>query len=368
LFQQIRAFGEYGFPESHAASFALLVYISAWLKHHYPAAFAAALINSQPMGFYAPAQLIRDARNHGVEAWPADVNHSQWDCTLEKAQGEDAQGKEGVRAGVASGLRLGLRMIDGLSEAAARIIECAREEGPFISIDSFARRTGFGQPVIKRLAQADAFRSFEVNRSQALWQSLAQEKQPRRMPLFSDGEEIESLPTALPAMQLDEEVLADYRSASLSLRAHPISFHRRELEAREIIPAKKLTELENGVPVCVAGLVIGRQRPGTAKGITFVTLEDETGTINLVVHQRTWNRCHRIARRAASLIAHGQLQTTKPKPVPPGSLEEGEPQLEDRHNPNSQEHVTSVIHVVVRHLEVLAEKFNELGIKSRDFR
>jgi DNA polymerase III alpha subunit len=262
--------------------------------------------------------------------------------------------------------RLAQRM--GISEAAAKIIECVRGEGPFISIDSFARRTGIGQSVIKRLAQADAFRSLEVNRRQALWQSLAKEKQPRRMPLFSDDEEIESLPAALPAMQLNEEVVADYRSARLSLRAHPISFYRRELDAKGITPAKKLAELENGVPVRVAGLVIGRQRPGTAKGITFVTLEDESGTINLVVHQRTWNRYHRVARRASFLIAHGQLQTTKPKPVPPGSLGVGEPQLEGGHGPHSHEHVTPVIHVVVRHLEVLAEKFGELGIKSRDFR
>jgi error-prone DNA polymerase len=339
VYQQIEGFGEYGFPESHAASFALLVYVSAWLKHHYPAAFAAALINSQPMGFYAPAQLVRDARNHGVEVWPVDINHSQWDCTLEKAEGRGVEDEGGAQAEAPPGLRLGFRMINGLSEAAAKIIECAREEGPFVSIDSFARRTGFGQPVIKRLAEADVFRSLSAGRRQALWQSLAQEKKPRRLPLFGEREETEPLPAALPAMQLSEEVVADYRSAGLSLRAHPISFYRRELDRLDITPAQKLAELADGVLVHVAGLVLLRQRPGTAKGITFVTLEDETGTINLVIHQRTWDRYYRIARRAPAWIAHGHLQMAK-----------------------------TVIHVVVRRLEALTEQLSKLEVKSRDFR
>jgi error-prone DNA polymerase len=337
VYQQIRGFGEYGFPESHAASFALLVYASAWLKRYYPAAFAAAMINSQPMGFYAPAQLVRDARDHGVEVQPVDVNESRWDCTLEDGARSEKRGAGPTNT--RPSLRLGLRMINGLSESTAKTIEQCREEKPYISIDDFVCRTGFGQSVIKRLAEADAFRSIGAGRRQALWQSLAQEKKPRRLSLFNNRDEAESLPAALPMMQLNEEVVADYRSAGLSLRAHPISFYRRELDRLDITPAKKLAELADGVTVRVAGLVLLRQRPGTAKGITFVTLEDETGTINLVIHQRTWDGYYRIARRAPAWIAHGHLQMAE-----------------------------TVIHVVVRRLEALAEQLSKLEVKSRDFR
>jgi error-prone DNA polymerase len=335
LYQQIQGFGEYGFPESHAASFALLVYASAWLKHHYPAAFAAALVNSQPLGFYAPAQLIRDARDHGIEVRPVDVNCSRWDCSLE--------GGERAGSSPTPVLRLGLRMINGLRETAGQTIENARDAGPFTSIDDFARRTGLGQAVIKRLADADAFGSLGTNRRQAVWQSLAQEKQPKPLPLFEDAFAVEPAPPALPALRLEEEVVADYRSAGLSLRAHPISFHRRELDRLGITPAGRLVELKDGAPVRVAGLVLLRQRPGTAKGITFVTLEDETGTVNLVVHQHTWDRYYRVARRAPAWIAHGHVQTTPQNAAP-------------------------VIHVVVRRLEALAEGLGALGVKSRDFR
>jgi error-prone DNA polymerase len=236
-------------------------------------------------------------------------------------------------------LRLGLRMVNGLAETAGKVIERARCNGPFISIDDFARRTRFGQPMVKRLAAADPFRSVGASRRQALWQSLAQEHKPRCLPLFIGNHENEPLPTALPAMQLNEEVVADYRSAGLSLRAHPISFYRDQLDRLSITPAKKLAKLADGVPVRVAGLVLLRQRPGTAKGITFVTLEDETGTINLVIHQRTWDRYYRIARGAPAWIAHGHLQSAD-----------------------------SVIHVVVRRLEPLAEQLRELDVKARDFR
>jgi len=341
VYQQIQGFGEYGFPESHAASFALLVYASAWLKHHYPAAFAAALVNSQPLGFYAPAQLVRDARDHGVEVRPVDVNWSRWDCSLEG----------GERAGASSPptLRLGLRMIDGLRETAGQTIERARNAGPFTSIDDFAHCTGLGQAVIKRLADADAFGSLGTNRRQAVWQSLAQEKKPKPLPLFEGALDMEPAPPALPAMRLEEEVVADYRSAGLSLRAHPISFHRRELDRLGITPAARLPELANEAPVRVAGLVLLRQRPGTAKGITFVTLEDETGTVNLVVHQRTWDRYYRVARRAPAWIAHGHVQTTRDDLAARG-------------------HAVAVIHVVVRRLEALAEGLGALEVKSRDFR
>jgi error-prone DNA polymerase len=353
VYQQIQGFGEYGFPESHAASFALLVYVSAWLKHYYPAAFCAAMINSQPLGFYAPAQLIRDARDHGVEVRGVDVNASGWDCTLEQ------EVNRGARAGPSPApvLRLGLCMINGLRETFGELIEQARAAGPFTSIDDFARRTGFGQAVIKRLAEADAFGSLGANRRQAVWQSLAHEKKPKPLPLFDSkkgvrplfSEEKTVLTPFLPAMRVEDEVVADYRSHGLSLRAHPISFYRPELDALGITTAAGLAELANETPVRVAGLVLLRQRPGTAKGITFVTLEDETGTVNLVVHQQTWDRYYRVARRAPAWIAHGHVQTT-------------------RGDPAARKHAATVIHVVVRRLEALAEGLGALEVKSRDFR
>ena len=365
VYQQIQGFGEYGFPESHAASFALLVYASAWLKHYYPAAFCAAMINSQPLGFYAPAQLVRDAREHGVEVRPMDVNWSGWDCRLEKAEGGvgKGEGNSTLPPPPSPLLRLGLRMINGLRADAGAAIERARGEGPFSSIENFARRTGLSQAVIKRLAEADAFGSVGSGRREALWQALGQERRPRKMPLFGEKgvrplcsgleglvphDEKRGLTPFLPPMPAYEEVVADYRSAGLSLRAHPISFYREQLDRLAITPAKGLLALANGEPVRVAGLVLLRQRPGTAKGITFVTLEDETGTINLVVHQQTWDRFYRIARRAPAWIAHGHVQTTKTSPT------DSVP--------------APVIHVVVSKLEALAEHLRRLDVKSRDFR
>jgi error-prone DNA polymerase len=378
VYRQIEGFGEYGFPESHAASFALLVYVSAWLKHHYPAAFAAAMINSQPMGFYAPAQLVRDARDHGVAVRPVDVNFSRWDCTLEQGEpasmiNQDDFGFRIVDCGLKKTnpqspfLRLGLRMIGGLRETHGKLIEQVRTDGLFTSIDNFARRTGLGRAVIKRLAEADAFGSVGAGRRLALWHALGQEKKQRSMPLFAPEENEDckmqnakqasainnlnfaicnlqsSIVPALPPMQLYEEVVADYRTAGLSLRAHPISFYRDQLERLGITPARQLVDLKNDALVRVAGLVLLRQRPGTAKGITFVTLEDETGTVNLVVHQHTWDRYYRIARRAPAWIAHGHIQTTTESFAP-------------------------VIHVVVARLEALGEQLRRLDVKSRDFR
>jgi error-prone DNA polymerase len=245
-------------------------------------------------------------------------------------------------------LRLGLRMIDGLREIFGQAIERAREDGSFTSIDDFARRTGLGQAAIKRLAEADAFGSLGTNRRQAVWQSLGQERKPRAMPLFEGSDQ--ELSAELPPMSLREEVVADYRSAGLSLRAHPISFHRRELARLGITPAAGLAELPNEARVRVAGLVLLRQRPGTAKGITFVTLEDETGTVNLVVHQHTWDRFYRVARRAPAWIAHGHVQTSRDEAKAAGR------------------HAAAVIHVVVRRLEALDEGLAALEVKSRDFR
>ena len=361
VYQQIEGFGEYGFPESHAASFALLVYASAWLKHYYPAAFAAALINSQPMGFYQPAQLVRDARDHGVPVRGVDVNWSNWDCTLEQGEDlgfgisgcglKDPNPQSAIR-NPQSFLRLGLCMLNGIGESVGKTIERARESGPFLSVDDFTRRTGLGRAIVGRLAEADAFVSVGAGRRQALWQALGQEKKQLAMPLFdhkviaekSTAEQASSgTHTPLPIMQPYEEVVADYRTAGLSLRAHPISFYRKQLEQLGVTPARRLVELENDAPVIVAGLVLLRQRPGTAKGITFVTLEDETGTVNLVVHQHMWDRYYRIARRAPAWIVHGHVQTVREK-------------------------YSSVIHVVVNRLQALADELRQLDVKTRDFR
>jgi error-prone DNA polymerase len=294
LFNQIRGFGEYGFPESHAASFAKLVYVSSWLKHYYPAAFAAALINSQPMGFYAPAQLIRDAREHGVDVLPIDVNASDWDCTLANRDGRIA-------------VRLGLRLVRGLPEAVARTIEACRTR-PFRSIADLTAQTGLCRAIVQRLADADAFQSLALNRRTSLWQALDQPTSQEEMPLFSHiaSEEIPS-PT-LSELSPQEEVYADYRTVGVTLRQHPMSFLRDVLKQRSVKTAAELLRCNHGGRVSVAGLVLMRQRPGTAKGITFVTLEDETGTSNLIIHRRTWEKHEQAARRATILVATGKLE------------------------------------------------------------
>ena len=327
VFKQIQGFGEYGFPESHAASFALLVYVSAWLKCHHPAIFAAGLLNSQPMGFYAPAQLVRNAREHGAEVRPVDVNHSHWDCTIET----DAAGSEPR----SFSLRLGLRMVSGFSERHAASIERARQRGPFRSLDDFSCRTRLPRAAIVKLARADVFESLRLDRRAALWRSLDQEPE---LPLFA-GREEEEAPIELPSMAPGEEVIADYRTIGLSLRAHPMSFVRADLERRNVTPAERLERLPDGLSVCVAGLVLLRQQPSTAKGIRFVTLEDETGVANLVIRPHTWERYHHLARSAVAYLAHGKL--------------------ESRHG---------VIHLLTHRIEDLSALLHNLRQPSRDFR
>lgn len=313
VFTQIRGFGEYGFPESHAASFALLAYVSAWLKCHYPAAFCAALLNSQPMGFYAPAQLVRDAKEHGVPVLPVDVNYSHWDCTLE-----------------GGAIRLGFRMIVGMRQTEAVILE---RKQPFQSMGE-VRRCGVSAPTIERLARADAFASLALNRRESLWESL---RRPSTSPLFGDCDDAEP-PIALPEMGAQAEVFADYESAGLSLKAHPIAFFREQLDRLSVVPSRRLASLLDGCFVRVGGLVLVRQRPGTAKGITFVTIEDETGVANLIVRMDVWENFHRVARTAPAYIASGRLQ-------------------------NQQ----GVIHVLVSRLENLNDAIGGLRSASRNF-
>ncbi|MDY0169877.1 MAG: error-prone DNA polymerase [Thermoguttaceae bacterium] len=427
VFRQIRGFGEYGFPESHAASFALLVYASAWLKRHYPAAFTAALLSSQPMGFYAPAQLVRDARQHGVEVRPVDVNFSRWECTLEPAgdcpdfrgrevnmpdarhpkaakmglspsgvpvgwvvpavsaagfthaaETSDSTGsdeaaaaartvfsnarkgdspifaaeescdeaalpcvpqKSGQSPATGPALRLGFLMLRGMHQAHAEQITEARGDRPFGSIDEFTRRTGLGRAVVARLAKAGAFDSLTFSRRESLWHALDQGG--GELPLFGHTEqqqEPDAGPPPLPALSPMEEVLADYRTQGLSLRGHPIGFLRQRLDAAGVVPAERLATWPNGTKVSVAGIVLVRQRPSTAKGITFVTLEDETGQANLIVRPGVWKRFRQAALGAAVLLATGTLQR------------EG-----------------AVIHVVAQRLENLSERLGDLGPQSRDF-
>ncbi len=299
-FRQIEGFGEYGFPESHAASFALLVYVSAWVKRHYPAVFAAALVNSQPMGFYAPAQIVRDAREHGVEVRPPDVNFSDWDCTLEPGGAPD-----GPAASFA--LRLGLRQIRGLAETDAEWITAAR--GNFYA-DPLAvwRRAGVAPAVLTKLAEADAFRSTGLGRREALW-AVKAIGGARPLPLFeAAGEEDrgEEPPVELPPMTEGEAVTADYRAIRLTLRRHPLALLRPQL-GRDL-PAQALMDTKDGRGIAVSGLVLVRQRPGTAKGVIFITLEDETGTANIVVWPKMFDTFRRQILTARLMRVSGRLQ------------------------------------------------------------
>jgi len=293
-FKQIEGFGEYGFPESHAASFALLVYVSSWLKCHYPAAFACALLNSQPMGFYAPAQIVRDAAEHGVVVRAVDVNHSDWDSTLEP----DAEDRPA--------LRLGLRQVSGFAEAAAAAI-VARRDRPFASPADLQRRTLIGVPALEALARADAFGSMGLARRRALWAIRALGPEP--LPLFAaHGEGRADPPVALPAMAPGEEVAQDYAALRLSLKAHPLALLRTRLAIEGVLPHARLAATANGRRVAVAGLVLIRQRPGTASGVIFMTLEDETGVANVVVWPSVFERFRREVLTARLLRVHGPVQ------------------------------------------------------------
>ena len=389
IYKQISGFAEYGFPESHAASFALLVYASAWLKCHHPAAFCAALLNSQPLGFYTPGQLVRDAIAHGVRVLPIDVNYSDYDCTLERRD-EGTQGRRdtenepraSARAALVqksgeprrlkpAALRLGMRLVRGLSAEKVRGILAARRKmqqnsagaasipeslNPFIpqspnpsipitSIEQLARRNDVSRETLLRLAAADAFRSLELNRRQALWRILALDDVESS--LFAELE-LNEPAIELPKTPIDEVVVQDYDSIGFSLNAHPIGLVRRELNAMRIdgqsrevrvIPHDQLKHMRNGQRVAVAGLVTLRQRPYTAKGITFMTLEDETALANLIIRPNIWAKYRYLARSKVALIADGVV-----------------------------ERQGAVIHIMVRRLFDLSDRLRSLRHRSRDFR
>jgi error-prone DNA polymerase len=294
-FDQIKGFGEYGFPESHATAFAHLAYISSWIKLHYPAAFAAALLNSQPMGFYAPAQIVRDAREHGVDVREVDVNASEWDCTLEHGA-----------------LRLGLRQIDGLHREAADKLVSARRDQPYRSVEDLRSRARIPVHAIQRLAAADAFRSMGLDRRSALWDARALKASPD-LPLFEAAdardEGVEAEPAQLPAMPLSEHVVNDYQTIRLSLKAHPMRFLRDHYSGRGFVTAGQLKTMRNGQRLSIAGLVLLRQRPGSANGVLFVTLEDETGIANLVVWSDVFEKQRRIVMGARLMAVRGIVQT-----------------------------------------------------------
>ncbi len=295
-FNQIKGFGEYGFPESHAASFAHLVYVSAWLKRHYPAVFACGLLNAQPMGFYAPAQIVRDAREHGVMVRPPDTGFSGWDCTLEQATHDEKE---------APALRLGLRLIDGLKEADGQQVAEAACPSP-----SALHRASVSVTALERLAAADAFRSSGLDRRQALWEVKALSK-ARPLPLFAHADASDTgadLPVTLPAMPAGEHVVNDYQTLKLSLKAHPMSFLREMAAVEGVTDNACLKQMRDGRFVTIAGIVLVRQRPGSAKGVVFATLEDEFSVANIVVWPKVLERFRPVVMGARLMLVKGRIQ------------------------------------------------------------
>ncbi|WP_353683106.1 OB-fold nucleic acid binding domain-containing protein [Mesorhizobium sp.] len=303
-FSQLEGFGSYGFPESHAASFALIAYASAWLKCWHPDVFCCALLNSQPMGFYAPAQIVRDAIAHGVRVLPVSANHSRWDCTLEPVQAEDR-----------FAVRLGLRMVRGLANIHAAGIVAARADEPFASMDDLWRRAGVPVAALTQIAEADGFRpSFGLARREALWAIKA--LRDEQLPLFAvasareDGivPEIVEPAVVLRPMTAGGEVVEDYGHVGLSLRSHPVSFLRGDLRRRRIVSCAEAMDARDGRWLEAAGVVLVRQRPGSAKGVIFITLEDETGIANLVIWPKVFEANRRTILSAGMIAVRGRIQ------------------------------------------------------------
>jgi error-prone DNA polymerase len=297
IFRQLEGFGSYGFPESHAASFAHLVYISCWLKYHYPDVFATALLNSQPMGFYHPEQIVRNAREHGVTILPIDINFSNWDNTLEKKNGKYFA------------MRLGFRQVKGLRQ----------EEMDKLLV---GRLTGYNQPhqlcdagvsvaTLERLANADAFRSIGLDRRQALWEVSALKDRPIGAFEGQPSESAFEPQIQLPLMRLSEHVVHDYASTGLTIKGHILGFIREKLQMLKAITIKDASESQNGLQVKIAGKVMNRQRPGTAKGVCFITLDDESGYANLVVFPKTFDKYHREIRNSRILMVEGKIERTE---------------------------------------------------------
>ncbi len=301
-FKQIEGFGSYGFPESHAASFAKIAYASCWMKHHHPDVFCAALLNAQPMGFYAPAQVVQDAQKHGVEVRPVCINASRWDCTLE-------QTSNGFLA-----VRLGFRQVRGLANLHGAAIASARGDAPYASIDEVWRRAGVPRAAIERLAEADAFHSFGSDRRDGLWKVRGLGEAP--LPLFAAADEREGKfsaegiepAVALQAMSDGREVVEDYRTTQLSLRAHPVSFLREDLRQCGMVRCGDLSAIRDGRSVEVAGVVLVRQKPGSAKGVLFITIEDETGVAQGIIWPDRFEKFRRVVMSSSMVGLKGRLQ------------------------------------------------------------
>ncbi|WP_223302889.1 error-prone DNA polymerase [Halotalea alkalilenta] len=323
IFEQIKGFGSYGFPESHAASFALLTYASCWLKCHYPAAYACALVNSWPMGFYSPDQVLQDARRHGIRVLPVDVRYSVWDCSLES-------GRDG-----AWGIRLGLRMVRGFRQAQAGRIEAARALGAFDDVAELARRTRLEPRALSLLADAGVLRALAGNRHRARWAVAGIEAQ---RPLFASLPATEEQAVRLPLTNTGEDLLTDYATLGTTLGPHPLRLLRGRAELRRCVDSRALAGLEQGRGVSVAGLVVGRQRPGTASGVIFVTLEDEFGMVNVVV----WRA---LAERQRLALVESRLLRVS------GRLESKE----------------GVRHLIAHHLHDISALLDGLDVRSRDF-
>ncbi|MHC8394583.1 error-prone DNA polymerase [Pseudomonas sp. LB3P93] len=324
IFEQIKGFGSYGFPESHAASFALLTYASCWLKCHEPAAFACALINSWPMGFYSPDQILQDARRHHLQIRPVDVRASDWDCSLEPITGAQPA------------IRMGLRMIKGFREDDARSIEAARAKGIFVDIADLGERARLDARAQEQLADAGALRGLAGDRHRARWEVAGVHKQ---LGLFAGLPSQEEPAIYLPKPTVGEDLLADYNSVGTTLGPHPLALLRGELKARRCRSSKELMEVEHGRPVSVAGLVTGRQRPGTASGVTFVTLEDEFGNINVIVWRDLADRQRQVLVGSQLLKVDGRWE------------KEGE-----------------VRHLIAGRLSDLSPLLDGISVRSRDFR
>jgi error-prone DNA polymerase len=353
-FQQFQGFSEYGFPESHAASFALLVYASAWLKKHYPAAFGAALLNSQPMGFYAPAQIIADAQHHGVQVLAVDVNFSGWDCRVSDCGMPATAGELLADCGLKKdkAIRLGMRMVKGLSQAQGMAIEQATALGRFTDIESLWRASGVMVSTLRHLAAADAFASMNLNRQAAMWQILALAQ--KEMPLFGDagvtsagalpGNSLAACESAiplLPPMPPLQQVLQDYKHTGLSLKRHPMVFLRPILQERNVCTTEQIRDPRfkpYGSWATVAGLVLVRQRPSSAAGVIFVTIEDETGCANIMIRPSVLPRCKK-ALGGTILLFSGKV-----------------------------ERVGQVMHVLAQAVEDISSQLQALSVQGRNYR
>jgi len=322
ILDQIEGFSEYGFPESHAASFAILVYGSSWLKHYYPAAFTCALLNSQPMGFYSPSQLVQDAARHGVEIRSIDVQHSHWDCTLEPPDAPKPA------------LRLGMRLVVGLGQSAAeRIAECRPAAG-YAALGDLQRLARLDSKSLQALAEADALASLTGHRRQALWQAAG-------LNLHDDltREQDDSQAVDLPAPTLGADVVSDYASTGLTLRAHPLSLLRNGLRKEKLLTAAEILQGQPKQAARGCGLVVGRQHPGTANGVIFVTLEDETGNVNVIVKPDLAERQRKELIGSQLLAVYGVIERDG-----------------------------AVVHLLAKRLVDKSDRLGKLHIDSRDFR